>query len=760
GTYSDKVRRGTTGDQGVALFSNVDPNSHVLAVTHRAYLTRYFGSIQPEAGERTFVEAVLESAQSKIDGLVVNESGFPLDRVEVSASHYTEGGVTFAASSITGYDGRFSIGVLPGSQNQVGAERLGYALRMLTNVQADTHDLRIVMERSDTAMVSGFVTKGASFDPVTQFSVDSDVIIDEGGVFRVERNVSSVPQTLLFIAEGYDPLPVLVTLDSGDDVDIGQVSLFGQGELNGIVLLQGDDDAALPLGDATVTVAPIDTDIQVQVTEADGLFAFRGLGAGSVRLTVSAPGASLYESDIEISDGEATYVEVLLEQGTYSVSGLVTDGGTQDPLEGVQVQVVERPDLVAISDEAGQYEITGIPLESFGLEATVAGYEDELSPSLDGEAEGAIWDAQMTPSGLRLRLTVSGAPAPAGVPVTLWQKIAANLSAALTAQAAIDTYRTFGVTDEEGSVTFDVEDGDYFVQVPSYQLLPTPVRADAEQSDWETIALPGVTRLDGRISNSDGTPVANTSVWLHSGDQDYSTMQLYHTDGAGNYSIPSVAPRSYALSIIKSVAEQSAQYVREFVGTGSSQQALNVIFPPMAASIVGRLTDENGVGKSGVNIGVENLDAAHRSILAGWVGTDAAGNFSVLGLEAGRHVLRTAWTAEETVFSEPFSLAPGEQKQVNLVAPNIPGQSIQGNMIAGDGGPLGGNFVFATDSFGNQNGNYFSTMDWGYVGPFSVGGLRPGSYRVDLTAMGMRKTSQQVGLQGSVGGLVIPMTRE
>ena len=46
-------------------------------------------------------------------------------------------------------------------------------------------------------------------------------------------------------------------------------------------------------------------------------------------------------------------------------------------------------------------------------------------------------------------------------------------------------------------------------------------------------------------------------------------------------------------------------------------RSLDVTFPPLTASVSGRLTDENGAPKSGVWIGVEYLDAQHRSILAG-----------------------------------------------------------------------------------------------------------------------------------------------
>lgn len=755
GSFSDKVRREGTGVQGVALFTNVDPGSHLLTVEHQDYLTRYFGSIESRAGERTYIEAELKGATSHVSGIVTNESGVPIAGARIAASHYTEGGVIFSTGVITGFSGEFKLGVVAGSQNLVEARKLGYEDVQLEFVAADTDNLRITMIETEIVEIEGFCTRGNSLEPVTLFSIDGEIVQDSEGRFSVERNVSAEPLSLTFDAEGFATKIVSVSVAENRNVDLGQVPLFGQRELTGIVLLEDDEGTLQPVGGALVSV---ETDSLT--TLEDGLFAFRDLGSETVRLSVSAPGAGLYENEIELLEDEPTYVEVVLSRGEYSVSGTVVDDGSDEPIAGAKIEVIERPDIVALTSEAGFYEITGIPLAQFALRASKSGYEDEISGGLQGVEEGTTWDARMMPSGLRVRFQANGAPVPAGVSVVLWKRIEPTLQAAQAAQAAIDSHRFTSATDEEGGVTFDVEDGEYFVQVPSYRLHPTLVQASGEQADWISMALPGTTQLEGRITNSDGSAVANTSVWLHSGDQDYSTMFLYHTDNAGNYTIPNLAARPYALSIIKSVADQSAQHVTEFVASGSPTQNNNVTLPPLTSSVSGRLTDENGAPKAGVMIGVEFLDAQHRSILAGWVGTDAAGNFTIPRLEPGRHILRTAWGDDEAAFSAEFTLGVGEHREIDLVEPRVTAKNVSGHMIASDGGPLGANFVFVTDDQGRQNGNFFSTMDWAYVGSFNVGGLSSGGYALDLTAMGCRKQSRNVQVGGSVSGVLVEMERE
>ncbi len=391
-----------------------------------------------------------------------------------------------------------------------------------------------------------------------------------------------------------------------------------------------------------------------------------------------------------------------------------------------------------------------------------AAYFSKTSPTiqLNPDVPSGHFIARLASGGIGAYLSIAGRPAPQGIEVVLWKASSSDLAALLAAQASLTENKFSQQTDENGVVTFEVPDGTYFMQVPTYRLHPMQVDSDSQNPEWLEIELPGRTRLSGRLTNSDATPLANTSIWLHSGDNDYSTMFLYHTNSFGRFTIPNLSAKPYALSIIKSLADQSAQHLRIVNSSGAPEQSLDIQLPPLTASISGRLTDENGNGKANVMIGAEYLDAPHRSILAGWVGTDSNGYYQIPRLEGGRHMIRTAWTEDEVVFSEPTLLEPGEHAQVNLVAPNVTGKHVRGYMKARDGGPIGGNFIFAIDSQGRQSGNFFSTMAWVYVGSFDIKGLKPGTYNLLSTAMGCRKKSVQINVQDDVDGLIVEMDRE
>ncbi len=757
GAFSPDVLARRTGFDGVARFKDVAPSPHLVVVQHDDYLPQFLGAIPIVGGEPTYIEAVLEKPSAVITGTVVDKRGGWIVGASVSAQHFTEGAIPFVSSTLTDVDGTFSVGVRKDTQNMLLASKRGYMSGHKDGVFAGTKNVEIVLDDAKTVYVSGFVTRGTSSDPITQFRVDADEVFDPQGVFRVARDVSAEPQNLVFSADGYAPRTITVTLAEEKDVDIGQVALFGGKELNGVVLLEIDGERS-PVAGASVAVTTDTGEQRGMTTSTDGLFSFTGLATESVQLAVSASGVSPYNQEITLLEEEPTYVEVVLQPGEFNVTGRILDDETDEPIEGAVVSVVERAGLTATTDAEGEYEILGIGLPQFTLRATKEGYEEGLSPTLAGSEEGAFWEGRLEPTGVRFKLRLNGQPAPSGVTVFLWKKIAPTLAAAQAAQASLGDFRFQAVTDADGVAAFDVANGNYFLHVPSYRLDPKAVTVDTETTHTVTTSLPGLTQLEGQILYADGSPVANTSLWLHSGDQDYSTMFLYHTDASGHYTIPHLAPRPYALSIIKSTSDQSAQHVREVTVTGGPTQAFSVTFPPLTATITGQVVDQNGAGKSGVKVGVEYLDAPHRSIIAGWVSTDETGHFVVPHLEPGNHIVRTAWTEDVCVFSEVITLTPGQNAAVTLVAPTTPGLHIQGQVIASDGGPLGPNFLFVTDPQGRQNGNFFSTMDWGYVGSFDIKGLAPGLHTVTVTAMGSQK--KQITAPAGASGLVVTMTRE
>ncbi len=743
---------------GLALFKNLEPGPYLLAAEHRAYISSYRGSVDVPLGQRTFVEVVLKSAESFVSGHIQNRSSHPLTGARVRAKRYTEGSPAISTQELSSHDGGFKLGVQEETQQLITASKTGYKTVQIPGILAGTKNLIITMEDAPTVRVSGHVTKGKTEEAVEHFWIDGVEFWDRGGAFEVERNVDSQPQRLRFNATGFEPLIVTVTLANENDVQLGQVPLFGKRELNGVVL-QKDAESFVPIAKATVIVRTDAGTSKSMLSSSRGAFSFRNLVTDRVTLFVSATGMKKHEREVVLLEKEPTYVEVVLQNGEFEVSGRITDYDSGEVIAGALIELIELPGLTTTSDATGSYKIAGIELKQFSLRASKSGYRSQTSQLLTGTPEGVVWDGRLKKSGLRIRFTADGGPAPGAIPVVLWKAINPTLQAALAAQQNLATHRLEATTDKDGTVTFSVEDGTYFVQVVDYRLHPTAVISKESNTEWLDLALPGRTQLSGQILSAQGEPLADTTIWLHSGDQDYSTMFLYQTDQRGSFTIPNLAARPYALSIIKSPSVQSAQHLVEFQGQGGRVQSLNLRLPSMTASVHGKVTDQNNKAKAQVQVGVEYLDASHRSILAGWTLTAPDGSYNIPLLEPGRHRVRTAWTEDVAVFSEVITLGAGERKQVDLVAPAIRGKHVRGHMIAQDGGPLGGSFLFATDSLGQQNGNFFSAMSWGYVGSFDIKGLEVDNYTINLTAMGCKQKALPLNVAKDVSGLEIVMMR-
>jgi len=128
-----------------------------------------------------------------------------------------------------------------------------------------------------------------------------------------------------------------------------------------------------PLAGALVTLAGA-APASSQTTDASGLARFVNLDEGLQTLLVRGPAGSSYvpgQRDVwVVADGPATAATVALAAGGI-VRGTVRRGA--QPLAGATVQVRGRPELTATTGPDGRYELVGVPLATWSLDATGPG---------------------------------------------------------------------------------------------------------------------------------------------------------------------------------------------------------------------------------------------------------------------------------------------------------------------------------------------------------------------------------------------------
>jgi TANFOR domain-containing protein len=128
-----------------------------------------------------------------------------------------------------------------------------------------------------------------------------------------------------------------------------------------------------PLAGALVTLAGYNP-ARTETTDASGLARFSALSEGLQTLLVRGPAGSSYmlgQRDVwVVADGPATVTTVALVAGGI-VRGTVQRGA--QPLAGAHVLVRGRPELEATTGPDGRYELLGVPLAPWSLDATGPG---------------------------------------------------------------------------------------------------------------------------------------------------------------------------------------------------------------------------------------------------------------------------------------------------------------------------------------------------------------------------------------------------
>ena len=141
-----------------------------------------------------------------------------------------------------------------------------------------------------------------------------------------------------------------------------------------------------PIAGATVTLRGTQN---VATSDEDGLFVLQDVPSGSAELEVASADHSPFA--VQVADGQATAklelqpiggvvapsadpnVPAAPTGGNRTVSGRITEGTSGDVVPGATVQVVGT-DIIAISDENGNFELADVPPTDVLLEVSLTGY--------------------------------------------------------------------------------------------------------------------------------------------------------------------------------------------------------------------------------------------------------------------------------------------------------------------------------------------------------------------------------------------------
>lgn len=141
-------------------------------------------------------------------------------------------------------------------------------------------------------------------------------------------------------------------------------------------------------------------------TDENGQYAIEGLVDGTYQLTVNGQGVG-YHKTVPVSGD--TNGDVAIPAVT--ISGLVTDEGSGDPIEGATVQAETGRESVsfsmksAVTDSSGRYELDGVDPGNYQVSARKSGYEQKTQSAAVGSDPATANFALARGSGLTIVAT-------------------------------------------------------------------------------------------------------------------------------------------------------------------------------------------------------------------------------------------------------------------------------------------------------------------------------------------------------------------
>jgi len=359
------------------------------------------------------------------------------------------------------------------------------------------------------------------------------------------------------------------------------------------------------------------------------------------------------------------------------IEGTVRDDDL-DPIPGVSVELYGEPFNWDISrpliytDASGHFRIGYAPgpyTVQFNITNNLFPQPYEPDPNFFGEVynsgEVITLAAGATLSGIDGQLTPGGA-----ISGRITDESGNPLAMALAYVHAGDTIRA-GVAYSDGNGNYRVDrlrTGNFAVRfrAPGGPQLATewfdgqgafasamPVAVVAGETTAvvnAALGVPGAIR--GRVTNGSGDPIAGVQVTAH--DQAGIALQATSTDSAGNYYLGRLPTGSFKL-LFNAATATSGNYVSEFypdqrfiagagpvgvVAGGETTDGIDAVLEA-AGTISGRVTDEGGIGLSGV--GVHAFDADSDFYLT--VTTNANGDYAIANLPADSYKVRFRPTA-------------------------------------------------------------------------------------------------------------------
>lgn len=448
----------------------------------------------------------------------------------------------------------------------------------------------------------------------------------------------------------------------------------------------------------------VSTGTRSATTENDGTYTITGLPAGAYTVTPSKTGYSFTPTNRSVTvNANVTGVNFTATQTSFGISGTVRTGSGL----GLSGATLTCGALTATSDASGNYSFSGLAAGTYTVAVTRVGYN--FSPASQSVTVGPdktgvdfIGIADQTPTYSISGTVLAGGTGLSGVTVT------AGAASAIT--TANGTYSITGLA--AGSYTVTASRSGYVMSPSSRSVV---VSANVTGIDFaatlNTYSISGTVRTNGA-----GLAGVTVSVGAKSTT----------TDSLGQYTLSGLAGGSYTVTPLATGYTFTPASVS--VSLSSNLTGVDFIAAGTTYRIAGKVTTPGGSGVAGITLDVGGTP----------VTTDASGNYSLTGLEAGSYTVQPTSTGYQfSPTSRTVTVGPDRTDANFTAAPRL---EIRGQVTL-DGVGLEGITVSA--------GTRSATTD--SSGEYTLSNVPAGTYTLTASGGGytFNPASRTVTLTGS-----------
>jgi choice-of-anchor A domain-containing protein len=368
--------------KAVQIDASVNSDSGIIYIAQTAGTSLVGGRIYDSATGLGISGAVVILTGASNQSITANSQG------AIEASTLPAGSYSFEITA-------------PGYYSASGTFALGMGTPIVLNQSLVASSTPLVSDPVDvTAVVVDGTTQATV--PFAVATLDNiPVVADANGQFTVPSVVRGAHQ-ILVSASGFLDGAFTFTLAPGASGNLGKLAIYKPGAVGGnqdISLLAKcvDGISGAPIFGATFKVKE---SLIVGVTDSQGLLSLNHIPTLSFVIEIVAPGYLDQVYTVEASGfgsiaGTFVLTPTPASTGGFSVSGIVRDSETNEPIEGVVLSIPETVQVTSGAD--GSYKIEGAQDIPFILRAIKDGYLPyQLTINVTEEAAAYIFNPVLT----------------------------------------------------------------------------------------------------------------------------------------------------------------------------------------------------------------------------------------------------------------------------------------------------------------------------------------------------------------------------